>query len=74
MTKMNLFKKSIKNMEDTMKAKIITIALLLTGSVFLNGCEQEGPAESAGEKVDETMEEAGEKMEEAGERAQEATE
>ncbi|ADE14740.1 conserved hypothetical protein [Nitrosococcus halophilus Nc 4] len=57
-----------------MKAKIITIALLLTGSVFLNGCEQEGPAESAGEKVDETMEEAGEKMEEAGERAQEATE
>jgi hypothetical protein len=38
------------------------------------GCEQEGPAERAGEKVDEAVEKADEKMEEAGEKAGELME
>ncbi len=39
---------------------------------FVVGCEQEGPAERAGEKVDESMEKAGEKMEQAGENIQDS--
>jgi hypothetical protein len=55
-----------------MKAKLAIITLLLAGSVWLAGCEQEGPAERTGKKADEAMEKAGEQMERAGERAQEA--
>lgn len=57
---------------------IIAIALLFTG------CEQKGPAEEAGEKIDQTMdsmkdkaEDAGDtamdKLEEAGDKVEEAT-
>ena len=46
----------------------IFFALLLALSVsLLAGCEDQGPAEEAGENVDEAMEEAGDKMEEAKE-------
>lgn len=44
------------------------IALLVI--VAVPGCEREGPAEEAGERVDRTLEEAGEAAEEAGEDAQ----
>ena len=37
------------------------------------GCEQEGPAESAGEQIDETTENVGDRMEEATEEARENT-
>lgn len=44
----------------------ILVALLLALSVgVLAGCEDQGPAEEAGEKIDESVEEAGDKMEEA---------
>ncbi|WP_447968133.1 hypothetical protein [Nitrospira sp. M1] len=39
---------------------------------FMTGCEQQGPAERAGEAVDEATEEAGEKLEEAGEEMEDA--
>ncbi|MEE4304905.1 MAG: hypothetical protein V2J19_12230 [Wenzhouxiangella sp.] len=46
----------------------ILCALLLALSVgMLAGCEQQGPAEEAGEEVDEAVEEAGDNMEEAAE-------
>ncbi len=46
----------------------ILCALLLALSVgILAGCEQQGPAEEAGEEVDEAVEEAGDEMEEAAE-------
>ena len=35
--------------------------------VALSGCEQQGPAEQAGEKMDNATERAGENMEKAGE-------
>lgn len=60
-------------MEGAMKAKAITITLLLISSLWLSGCEQEGPAESAGEEMDRAMEDMGESMEDAGDRAEEAT-
>ncbi|MGE0821238.1 MAG: hypothetical protein AB7G75_10350 [Candidatus Binatia bacterium] len=50
---------------------IVGIGML---SVMLGACEQEGPAERAGQHVDEAMKEAGEAMEKAGDQAQEAVE
>ncbi|MDX1431051.1 MAG: hypothetical protein R3286_01260 [Gammaproteobacteria bacterium] len=40
-------------------------ALALTLAFALAGCESEGPAERAGEKIDETVSKTGEKIEEA---------
>lgn len=48
------------------KLSNIFFALLLAMSVsVLTGCEDQGPAEEAGENIDEAMEEAGDEMEEA---------
>ncbi|WP_296696649.1 hypothetical protein [Thiocapsa sp. UBA6158] len=50
-------------------AKLFTFAVsiaLLLGAV---GCEQEGPAERAGEKIDHAAERAGDKIEQASEKA-----
>lgn len=63
--------------------KKLVLALLMAAALFLmiglSGCESEGPAEKAGEKIDESVEstkdaveEAGDKIEEAGEEAKEA--
>lgn len=57
------------------------LVLIVFAAFFATACEKEGPAEKAGEKVDdayseamEKAEEAGEKMEEAGEKVEEALE
>lgn len=52
-------------------ALISILAFLGIGTI---GCEQKGPAEKAGEKVDKAIEKADEKMEEAGEKAGELME
>jgi hypothetical protein len=46
------------------------LAALLVGmlTVMALGCEREGPAERAGERVDETVDRAGERVEEGGDR------
>ena len=49
----------------------LLIALLGAGLV---ACEDEGPAEQAGENVDESVEEMGEGVEEMGENLEEAAE
>jgi hypothetical protein len=48
----------------------VSIAVML-GAV---GCEQEGPAERAGEKVDHAVERAGDKIEQAGDKAEDKIE
>jgi hyperosmotically inducible protein len=48
----------------------VSIAVML-GAV---GCEQEGPAERAGEKIDHAAERAGDKIEQASEKAAEKIE
>ena len=55
------------------------LALILVAAIFSYGCEEKGPAEEAGEKIDhayseamEKAEDAGRKMEEAGEKIEEA--
>ena len=47
---------------------IALICCVLGLSLAFHGCEQEGPAEKAGEKVDTMMEDAQKSMEEAGEK------
>lgn len=51
--------------------RIIALLLAALLGFALVACEQEGPMEEAGEKMDNAMEKAGEKMEEAGEKVQE---
>ena len=64
-----------------MTARTLALTLILVAAVFAYGCEEKGPAEEAGEKIDhayseakEKAEEAGRKMEEAGEKIEEALE
>ena len=55
--------------------RISLIALLMGAfAVGISGCEDEGPAEEAGETVDEAFEETGDTMEEAAESAEDAAE
>ncbi len=56
------------------KKMIVLIGLLAFLGIGTLGCEQKGPAEKAGEKVDEAVEKADEKMEEADEKAGELME
>jgi len=49
------------------KTTSLFYAVCLTALVFLiASCEQDGPVEKAGEKVDQTLEEAGKKIEKVG--------
>lgn len=61
-------------MKNLINSKLFNIlcALLLALSVgMLAGCEEQGPAEEAGEEIDEAVEEAGDEMEEAAEEVEE---
>lgn len=49
---------------------VLTLAAL--GAVFA-GCEQEGPAERAGEKIDEAVEQAGDTIEQAADKIEQKT-
>lgn len=54
----------------------ISLIALLAGvfAVGISACEDEGPAEKAGETVDEAIDETGDTMEEAADSAEEAAE
>lgn len=57
----------------TKNHKQIFAALALSTFVFaLTGCEQKGPAERAGEKIDNAAQKAGEQVEKAGDKIQDA--
>jgi predicted small secreted protein len=59
----------MKRLGETVSAALVMSALLVT----LGGCEGEkGPAERAGESVDNTIEKAGRQIEKAGEGIQDA--
>ncbi|MGE9268079.1 MAG: hypothetical protein ACQKBY_08275 [Verrucomicrobiales bacterium] len=49
--------------------KILHVPILLLGVVALtlSACEKKGPAEKAGEKIDEAVEDAGDAVEDATE-------
>jgi hypothetical protein len=50
-------------------AAVIALTFAVAG---LSACEREGPAERAGEKMDEAAEKAGEKIENAGDKVEDA--
>lgn len=47
--------------------RLFGVLVVLLG-VSLSGCEEKGPMEQAGEKIDEAVEEAGDKLEQATDR------
>lgn len=51
--------------------KMVFAFLLALTLGMLSGCEQDGPAEEAGEAIDETMEDASDAAEEAVDEAEE---
>jgi hypothetical protein len=56
------------------KSRLTILMLALTmalGSFTLAGCERQGPAEEAGENIDEAVEETGDAMEDAGDETEE---
>lgn len=59
-----------------MKKTTLTLLFLMLLALFslgaLTGCEDPGPAEQAGQEIDEAAEEAGDKLEELGDEAEEA--
>jgi hypothetical protein len=68
-------------MRDTMRQVALTVGL---GVALLAGCEQKGPAEKAGQKIDKAVEDTnkdaqkageklGEKLDEAAKKARDAT-
>lgn len=52
---------------------MLRIALLGLTVGWLAACEEEGPAERAGEQMDNAVEEAGEAIEDAGDAVDDAT-
>jgi len=51
----------------------IAAAIVLSFAVAgLTACERKGPAERAGEKIDDTVRKVGEKVEEAGDKIKDA--
>lgn len=67
-----------KNFDNNRSPKITSalFALLfaLGGGAALSGCEEQGPAEEAGEEIDEVVEDAGDEIDEAAEEAGDAVE
>ena len=49
--------------------RVLAIFLALNTGAVLTGCDSDGPAESAGERIDNAADEAGDKIEEACEDA-----
>ena len=52
----------------TISKKLSTVVCAGLVVLVLGGCEQEGPAERAGEQIDEAIEKAGDKVEKATDR------
>lgn len=53
---------------------LATIASILFAGGLLAACEEQGPAEQAGEQIDESVEEMGDSMEDAGDEMEDAVE
>lgn len=52
--------------------QLMIVGSIAVGGVALVGCQQKGPAETAGEKVDNAVKKTGEGIEKAGEKVQDA--
>ncbi len=59
-------------MRNGVRTSLLALTLALSGAFLLIGCEQQGPAEEAGEKIGDTVEEAGDQVEQSGETVEDA--
>ena len=57
-----------------MTNRLLQIAMVLIISMFITGCEKEGPMEQAGKAVDEAAEDAGEAVKDAQKKVEDAIE
>lgn len=60
------------HMPKTNHTLLMLFLTLLLGGGVLVGCEDQGPAEEAGEEIDDTAEEAGDAMDEAADEVEES--
>lgn len=54
-------------------AALFALLFALGGGAVLTGCEEKGPAEKAGEEIDEAVEDAGDAIEDAGDNVEDDT-
>lgn len=54
-------------------AALFALLFALGGGAMLTGCEDKGPAEEAGEKIDEAIDDAGDAIEDAGDEVEKET-
>ena len=64
----------MKNRSPKITSALFALLFALGCGAVLTGCEQQGPAEEAGEEIDEAVEDAGEEIDEAAEEAGDAVE
>ncbi|WP_438969672.1 hypothetical protein [Methylophaga sp.] len=66
----------MNNEQNSTSFKMLCRALMLMFAIssfgLLAACDNDGPAEEAGEQIDETIEEAGDTMEDAADEAEDA--
>ena len=55
-----------------MRLKILILSIFLAVTLAVAGCNNDGPAEKAGEKIDETVEDVGDAVEDAGDEIEDA--
>ena len=64
----------MKRNQSTLRSITIAICLAFASGTFLAGCNDQGPAEEAGENIDDFVEDTQESLEELGEEGEEALE
>ncbi|AFJ03182.1 hypothetical protein Q7C_2043 [Methylophaga frappieri] len=57
-----------------MLSRFMLMAFIVGAMGMVSACEQQGPAEEAGEQVDEMLEESGDAIEDAADELEESTE
>lgn len=66
------------NEENLLTKRVRSLALalflVLSGGAFLTACDNQGPAEEAGENIDDAVEDAGDSMEDAGDEVEDTVE
>lgn len=73
MDKADLKDTYMNNRGPRMTGALFALLFALGGGAVLTGCEEQGPAEEAGEEIDEAAEEAGDAIDEAAEEIEEET-
>ena len=62
-----------KNGTRRITSALFALLFALGGGAVLTGCEDQGPAEEAGEEIDEAVEDAGDAVEDAADEIEEET-